>query len=88
MSKSFAAVYENGVLRLLEPIDLKEHQRVNVVVLDDLENATGMEWLDMQCLQEYAAYANEPPALEEVRETLAKIPGSLTDDFIAERNER
>ena len=28
MSKRLEAVYENGVLRLLEPVDLQEHQRV------------------------------------------------------------
>ena len=88
MNRSIQAVYEKGVLRLLEPIDLQEHQRVSVVVLETLEEATVTEWLDMECPQEYAEFADQPPALEVVRDALSKIPGSLTDDFIAERNER
>ena len=32
MSKRLEAVYENGVLRLLEPVDLQEHQRVTVIL--------------------------------------------------------
>ena len=32
MSKRLEAVYENGVLRLLEPVDLREHQRVTVTL--------------------------------------------------------
>ena len=32
MSKRLEAVYENGVLRLLEPADLEEHQRVTVIL--------------------------------------------------------
>ena len=39
MSKRLEAVYENGVLRLLESVDLREHQRVTVT-LD--ENATSV----------------------------------------------
>ena len=39
MSKRLEAVYENGVLRLLEPVDLREHQRV-IVTLD--ENGTSV----------------------------------------------
>jgi predicted DNA-binding antitoxin AbrB/MazE fold protein len=34
MGKRLEAVYEHGVLRLLEPVDLKEHQRV-IVTIDD-----------------------------------------------------
>lgn len=32
MSKRLEAVYENGVLRPLEPLDLEEHQRVTVTI--------------------------------------------------------
>jgi predicted DNA-binding antitoxin AbrB/MazE fold protein len=30
MSRQFQAIYENGVLRPLEPLDLKEHEVVSV----------------------------------------------------------
>jgi predicted DNA-binding antitoxin AbrB/MazE fold protein len=32
MGKRLEAVYENGVLRFLEPVDLEEHQRVTVTI--------------------------------------------------------
>lgn len=32
MHKRLEAVYENGVLRPLEPVDLEEHQRVTVTI--------------------------------------------------------
>lgn len=32
MSKRLEAIYENGVLRLLEPVDLQERQRVTVIL--------------------------------------------------------
>ena len=46
------------------------------------------DWLDVECLKECAAEADEHVSLEEVRAALTKIPGSLTADFIAERDER
>jgi predicted DNA-binding antitoxin AbrB/MazE fold protein len=32
MGKRLEALYESGVLRLLEPVDLEEHQRVTVTI--------------------------------------------------------
>lgn len=86
MSKGIEAVYENGVLRPLEPLDLQEHQRVRI----SLSPVTPSEedWLDVECLQLCTAEADEHISLEALREALAKIPGSLTADFIAERDER
>ena len=34
MSKNLKAVYENGIFRPLEPVDLAEHQEVTVTVPD------------------------------------------------------
>lgn len=34
MSKSLKAVYENGIFRPLEPVDLMEHQEVTITVSD------------------------------------------------------
>jgi predicted DNA-binding antitoxin AbrB/MazE fold protein len=86
MGKKLEAVYENGVLRPLEPLDLQAHQRVTVVLSETPlpEEA----WLDGECLRLCAAEADERISLEAVREALSKIPGSLTADFVAEREER
>jgi predicted DNA-binding antitoxin AbrB/MazE fold protein len=35
MSKRIEVVYENGVLRPLEPLMLRDHQHVSIVVQDD-----------------------------------------------------
>ena len=45
------------------------------------------DWLDTDRLALHASGVDESITLEEVREALAKIPGSLTADFIAERDE-
>jgi hypothetical protein len=85
MTKNLQAVYEKGVLRPLEPLDLCEQQLVNVTLYDE---ALPEPWLDVDCLAACDGEANDPVSLEEVRAALAKIPGSLTEDFIAEREER
>lgn len=40
MTKTCAAIYESGVLKPLEPLDLKEHERVKIAIItqesDDL----------------------------------------------------
>lgn len=85
MTKTLQAVYEKGVLRPLEPLDLREQQLVHVTLS---EEAPPELWLDAECLAACAGQADDAVSLEEVRAALAKIPGSLTEDFIAEREER
>jgi predicted DNA-binding antitoxin AbrB/MazE fold protein len=82
VKKSVEAIYENGVFRPLEPVDLPEHQRVEVTIAGE------DDWLDRDYIQWAASQVQESVSLEAVREALAKIPGSLTADFIAEREER
>lgn len=82
MKKSVEGIYENGVFRPLEPVDLPEHQRVQVTVADE------DEWLDRDYIQWAASQVQETVSLDDVRKALAKIPGSLTADFIAEREDR
>ncbi len=85
MTRSLQAVYQNGVLRPLEPLDLREQQVVTVTIS---EAAPVEPWLDTECLADCARDADDGVTLEEVRAALAKIPGSLTEDFVAEREER
>jgi len=86
MTKTLQAVYENGVLRPLEPLPLKEHQRVTVTVSDPAER-----WLDheyMEKVKKDVEAMGPAPSLEEVRKVLSKIPGNLSDDIRAEREGR
>lgn len=87
-TKQIEAVYEGGVLRPLEALDLKDREHVTVI-LQHVAPAPGEEdWLDVECLQESAREADESVSLEAVRQALSKIPGSLTADFIAAREDR
>ena len=86
MTKTLQAIYENGVLRPLESLPLKEHQRVMVTVSDPAEI-----WLDheyMEKVKQDVAAMGPAPSLEKVREALSKIPGNLSDDIRAEREGR
>lgn len=83
MTKTLQAVYENGVLRPLEPLPLKEHQQVTLTVSDPAER-----WLDHEYLESVrkdVGAMGPAPSLEEVRRVLAKIPGRVSDDIRAER---
>jgi predicted DNA-binding antitoxin AbrB/MazE fold protein len=84
------AIYENGVLRPVQPLDLEEHERVTVEVLKANSSSTGPQ-LDLDCIEtirQQLQTAGPAPGLEEVRRRLSKIPGSMAQDFIAEREDR
>jgi predicted DNA-binding antitoxin AbrB/MazE fold protein len=84
------AVYQNGILRPLQPLDLAENERVVVSITQEANDA-GLGQLDadfIQVLRRRLAGALPAPGLEEVRRRLSKIPGSMTADFIAEREDR
>jgi predicted DNA-binding antitoxin AbrB/MazE fold protein len=87
MSKRIEVVYENGVLRPLEPLMLRDHQRVSIVLPDDETSPADEDWLDTECLRLCDTEADETVNLDAVRQALSKITGSMTSDFIAERHE-
>lgn len=82
MAISLPAVYENGVLRLLEPLKLKEQQHVTVTVNDSSADS----WLDHEFLATLADDQEPLPSLAEVRAALSTIPGNLSDDIRSERD--
>ena len=84
------AVYENGVLRPLQPLDLREHEHVVVSVVK-AEPAPGRSMLDVEYIERLKrelSDAEPAPGLEEVRRRLTKISGSMAADIIAERGDR
>ena len=83
MTRSLRAIYEKGVLRPLEPLPLKEHQQVTVTVSDQDDDL-----VDSAFLRHFEAEADDSIDISTVRSALSKIPGSMTDDFRAERDER
>ena len=84
------AVYENGVLRPLQPLDLREHEHVVVSVLESthsaLESELAVEYIER--IKRELQDEGPAPGLEEVRRRLAKIPGSMATEIIAERGDR
>lgn len=83
MTKRLEAIYENGVLRPLEPLHLPEHQRVRVTLSEPEE-----DWLDTEFMDSRAAEVREQVSLETVHQVLAKISDSLAETIIAERDGR
>ena len=81
------AIYENGVLRPLQPLDLTEHEHVTVSVTKVSHDAVvpkgDVEFVES--LRKWLSSAGPPPGIEEVRRRLARIPGSMAADFINER---
>lgn len=83
------AVYENGVLRPLQPLDLKEHEHVVVSVVQ--ATAPGRSSLDVEYIEKMKRDlqdADPAPGLDEVRRRLSKIPGSMAAEMVADRGER
>jgi predicted DNA-binding antitoxin AbrB/MazE fold protein len=90
MTRTIPAVYENGVLRPLEALDLAEKQRVEVTIA-----AIGVEKPSVN--EDIAAYfepeeweasKHDDISLAEVRRALSSIPGSLSDAVVESREER
>jgi len=87
MNQQVEAVYEHGILRPLQPLTLTESQLVQLTISDAKTESypRNTEFLD-RVKAEVAAMANVP-SLEDVQRLMSKIPGSLTEDFSAEREE-
>ena len=90
MPERIQVAYENGVLRPLQPLDLREHERVTVSVIKTAPLA-GRSSLAIEYIEKVTKELQNTtaaPGLEEVRKRLAKIPGSMSDEIVAERGER
>jgi predicted DNA-binding antitoxin AbrB/MazE fold protein len=85
-STQFDAIYENGVLRPLNPVDLPEHERLSVIVNRPADPLADV--LDWDAHELAAAEGDESISLEDVQAALSKIPGSMADVVSAERDER
>lgn len=82
MNRKFKAVYENGVLRPLEPVRLSEHEHVTISIMTEPQ----LE-LDDDCLEMAEAEGDDSVTIEEVRARLAAIPGSLSQAAIDDRGD-
>ena len=85
MNQSVEAIYENGVLKLLEPLSLREKERVKVTISTPESKSEAL--LDSEFMAACGEHVSDAPSLEEVRKALSVIPGTLTEDFRLERDE-
>lgn len=86
MHRTVEAIYDDGVLHPLEQLSLRPKQRVLLQIDEAPDVAAEME---DKVFVSYCVSEGDPSVtLEEVRQALAVIPGSLTDACSAERDER
>jgi predicted DNA-binding antitoxin AbrB/MazE fold protein len=80
------AVYENGVLRPLQLLDLQEHEHLLVSVIEDAahdRSSLAVEYIEK--VKRELQDTQPAPGIDDVRRRLAKIPGSMAAEIIAER---
>jgi predicted DNA-binding antitoxin AbrB/MazE fold protein len=91
MQQLIQAIYENGVLRPLEPLDLAEHELVSLAV--ERQNGTDQEpsekdaWLDNEAVKHSSLIADQSITLTDVRLALSGIQGDLSDAVSQQRGE-
>lgn len=85
MHQTVEAIYENGMLILLEPLSLREQERVQVTV--SKPELTGANLVDSEFAALCGKHVENAPSLEDVRKALAVIPGALTEAFRVARDD-
>jgi predicted DNA-binding antitoxin AbrB/MazE fold protein len=83
MRQEFDAIYENGLLRPLVPLNIPDQERVSVTV--ETDNCD--DWLDRDALRLADAEGDPTVSLQDVRRRLQAIPGNFAESIIAERGE-
>ena len=81
MATNIAAIFENGVLRPLDPLPLSEREQVRISVF----RAADDDWLDQDYMNGCAAEGDATITLEQVRAALATIVGTMDDAIDEDR---
>jgi predicted DNA-binding antitoxin AbrB/MazE fold protein len=84
MKRNLKAIYEDGVFRPLEPVDCAEHQTVELVWTDGPSDEASL--VDPEYQKYCRDMGKNAGTIEEVRQALAKIPGSLSEFIRTERD--
>lgn len=92
MSKQIQAVFESGVLKPLQPLALAEHEVVTLTITHEREEGRSQRPFTDDIIDHDAVATAEHEgagaiSIEELREMLKSIPGSLSDVIISERGE-
>ena len=86
MEKRFQAVYKDGVLQPLEPVPLEERQQVTLTITDAA--AVSHDVKGYFTPEEWSKAERDDISLEQVRQALSTISGSLSEAVITLREER
>ena len=86
MEKIVQAVYKDGVLEPLEAVPLEERQQVTVTI--SAPTLVTQDLAGYFTPEEWAEAAHDDISLDEVRQALSTISGSLSEAVIALRQER
>ncbi len=90
MRKQVEAIYENGVLRPLEPLTLDEHQRVTVTIAEAPADSLGA-YLDheyLETVRKEVERVEQVPSRNQILEITSKDPEPWSEAVIAEREDR
>ena len=90
MAKHIEVIYTNGVFRPAAPLELELREGQHLIVLVP-ENGMELEpFVEDEDVRRWCAEqaGEQVPSLEDVRQMLSKLPGSMADVVIAERDER
>jgi predicted DNA-binding antitoxin AbrB/MazE fold protein len=89
MELNVQAIYENGVLRPLQPLNLGEREVVSLSIQREPSvSSTSMdECLDIEALRHSKVMADPKVSLTDVREALAGIQGELADAVSQQRGD-
>ena len=90
MAKHIEAIYTNGVFRPAAPLELEPREGQHLIFLLPENGAELEPFVEDEDVRQWCAEqaGEKVPSLEEVRQTLSKIPGSMADVVISERAER
>jgi predicted DNA-binding antitoxin AbrB/MazE fold protein len=75
MAKQFDAIYEDGILRPLEPLILPNRERVRVTI----DKAGDEGWMDVEFMDSCGEDSDATISLDDVRKVMSKIGGSMVD---------
>lgn len=86
MEMTVQAVYEDGVLRLLQPVPFHDRQELTVTISD--RETIPHDHPLLVSSEEWASAAGDEIAIDEVRRALSTIRGSLSEAVMDERRDR
>lgn len=85
-TRNVEMIYENGILRPLAPLDLQEGQQITVSLPVSPESSVEHDEF-LAALFAENDKLDRIPSVEEVRQMLSGIKGSLADTIIADRGD-